>query len=51
MLAFAVVGLAVNAVSLWLLHDAQRESLNMRGAYLEVVGDLAARSRSSWRPS
>ena len=41
MLAFAVVGLAVNAVCLWLLHDAQRVSLNMRGAYLEVLGDLA----------
>jgi cobalt-zinc-cadmium efflux system protein len=41
MLAFALVGLAVNAVSLWLLRDAQRRSLNMRGAYLEVLGDLA----------
>lgn len=41
MLAVAVVGLAVNAVSLWLLRDAQGESLNMRGAYLEVLGDLA----------
>ena len=25
----------------WILHRAQRESLNMRGAYLEVLGDLA----------
>jgi cobalt-zinc-cadmium efflux system protein len=25
---------------MWLLRDAQRESLNMRGAYLEVAGDL-----------
>jgi cobalt-zinc-cadmium efflux system protein len=41
MLAFAVVGLAANAVSLFLLRNAQRESLNMRGAYLEVMGDLA----------
>jgi cobalt-zinc-cadmium efflux system protein len=41
MLAFALVGLAANAVSLYLLRDAQAESLNMRGAYLEVVGDLA----------
>ena len=32
----ATLGLAVNAVSLWLLRDAQRRSLNMRGAYLEV---------------
>jgi cobalt-zinc-cadmium efflux system protein len=41
MLAIALVGLVVNAVSLYLLRDAQRASLNMRGAYLEVVGDLA----------
>lgn len=40
MLAVALVGLAANAVSLFLLRDAQRESLNMRGAYLEVMGDL-----------
>ena len=41
MLAFAIVGLAANGVSLALLRNAQRESLNMRGAYLEVMGDLA----------
>jgi cobalt-zinc-cadmium efflux system protein len=41
MLAVAVVGLAANAVSLYLLRDAQAQSLNMRGAYLEVAGDLA----------
>ncbi|MEO5965107.1 MAG: cation diffusion facilitator family transporter [Candidatus Limnocylindrales bacterium] len=41
MLAFAVVGLTANAASLFLLRNAQRESLNMRGAYLEVMGDLA----------
>ena len=41
MLAVAVLGLGANAVSLWLLRDAQRSSLNMRGAYLEVMGDLA----------
>jgi cobalt-zinc-cadmium efflux system protein len=41
MLAVGVIGLAANAVSLFLLHDAQRNSLNMRGAYLEVMGDLA----------
>jgi cobalt-zinc-cadmium efflux system protein len=40
MLAVAVVGLAINAVSLWILRRAQRESLTMRGAYLEVMGDL-----------
>ena len=41
MLAFALVGLAANGVSLLVLRDAQAESLNMRGAYLEVMGDLA----------
>jgi cobalt-zinc-cadmium efflux system protein len=41
MLAIALVGLGVNALSLYLLHGAQRSSLNMRGAYLEVMGDLA----------
>jgi cobalt-zinc-cadmium efflux system protein len=40
MLAVAAVGLAANAVSMWLLRDGQRTSLNMRGAYLEVLGDL-----------
>jgi cobalt-zinc-cadmium efflux system protein len=40
MLAVALVGLAANAVSLILLRDAQKGSLNMRGAYLEVMGDF-----------
>jgi cobalt-zinc-cadmium efflux system protein len=41
MLAVALVGLAANAVSLYVLRHAQRDSLNMRGAYLEVMGDFA----------
>ena len=41
MLAVAVVGLGANAISLWVLRKAQGHSLNMRGAYLEVLGDLA----------
>ena len=40
MLAVALGGGAANGVSLWLLRRAQGESLNMRGAYLEVMGDL-----------
>ncbi|MHB8960251.1 MAG: cation diffusion facilitator family transporter [Candidatus Limnocylindrales bacterium] len=40
MLAVALLGLAANAVSMFLLRDAQRGSLNMRGAYLEVMGDF-----------
>ncbi len=41
MLGVALLGLAANAVSLMLLRDAHHLSLNMRGAYLEVMGDLA----------
>ena len=40
MLAVAVIGLLANGASLVVLRDAQRESLAMRGAYLEVMGDL-----------
>jgi cobalt-zinc-cadmium efflux system protein len=40
MLTVALVGLVANAVSMWLLRRGQAESLNLRGAYLEVLGDL-----------
>jgi cobalt-zinc-cadmium efflux system protein len=40
MLAVAVVGGAANLVSLLVLHGGHTESLNVRGAYLEVLGDL-----------
>jgi cobalt-zinc-cadmium efflux system protein len=40
MLVFAVVGLLANALSLSLLRGRRERSLNMRGAYLEVLGDL-----------
>jgi cobalt-zinc-cadmium efflux system protein len=40
MLAVAVMGLIANLVSARLLIEGQRASLNMRGAYLEVLGDL-----------
>ncbi len=40
MLVFALVGLVANAASLAVLRGGQAESLNMRGAYLEVLGDL-----------
>ncbi|SDS90376.1 cobalt-zinc-cadmium efflux system protein [Nocardioides scoriae] len=39
MLVFAVGGLAANLVSLALLAARRGESLNMRGAFLEVLGD------------
>ncbi|GAA4451711.1 cation diffusion facilitator family transporter [Phytohabitans houttuyneae] len=40
MLAVAVAGLLANLVAFWLLRSGARESLNVRGAYLEVLGDL-----------
>ncbi|MEY9210662.1 cation transporter [Thermobifida halotolerans] len=40
MLAFSAAGLVANLVGLALLHRGQAESLNLRGAYLEVLGDL-----------
>lgn len=41
MLVVAVGGLVVNLVSWWLLRNGSEESLNVRGAYMEVVADLA----------
>lgn len=41
MTVVALVGLAGNGVSLWLLRDAQATSLNARGAFLEVLSDFA----------
>ncbi len=40
MLVVASFGLLVNLVAAWLLMEAQKSSLNMRGAYLEVMSDL-----------
>ncbi len=40
MMVVALIGLVANGVSLWLLSIAQRTSINARGAYLEVLGDL-----------
>jgi cobalt-zinc-cadmium efflux system protein len=40
MLVVATVGLTVNLVSFRLLREGARESLNVRGAYLEVLGDM-----------
>ncbi|MFN7985462.1 MAG: cation diffusion facilitator family transporter [Vicinamibacterales bacterium] len=39
MLAIAVVGLAVNGITLFALHG-QHEGLNVKGAYFEVLSDL-----------
>ena len=40
MLAVAVGGLLVNAASAFILHPTHGHSLNARGAYLHVLGDL-----------
>ncbi|HKX16108.1 MAG TPA: cation diffusion facilitator family transporter, partial [Propionibacteriaceae bacterium] len=40
MLAVAVVGVLANLAGLLVLRPAQAKSLNMRGAYLEVLSDL-----------
>jgi cobalt-zinc-cadmium efflux system protein len=42
MLAVAAGGLVANLIAFRLLHAGARESLNVRGAYLEVLGDLLA---------
>ena len=39
MLVVAVLGLAINLVSFWLLREGADESLNVEGAYLEVLAD------------
>ena len=39
LIVFGVIALAANAVSLLLLRQGQAESLNLRGAFLEVASD------------
>ena len=40
MLGIALVGLGVNAISLVVLRDSASESLNVKGAYFEVLSDF-----------
>ena len=40
MLVVAVLGLLVNIAAFWVLHGADRENLNIRGALLHVLGDM-----------
>jgi cobalt-zinc-cadmium efflux system protein len=40
MLAVSVAGLITNVISAKLLHSSAHESMNVRGAYLHVLGDL-----------
>lgn len=39
MLVFALVGFASNLTGVFLLHDGSKASLNVRGAFLNVLGD------------
>lgn len=40
MLVFALIGLVANVIGIRILHAGAQESLNVKGAYLEVLGDL-----------
>lgn len=40
MLIAAIIGAVANVISLLILQSGQKESINIRGAYLEVLGDL-----------
>ncbi|MDA8372054.1 MAG: cation diffusion facilitator family transporter [Nocardiopsaceae bacterium] len=42
MMVVAAFGLAMNIAALFILRAGQKESLNVRGAYLEVMGDALA---------
>lgn len=39
MTAIAVGGLVINLIAAWLLHGGHQDNLNMRGAWLHVMGD------------
>src|SRR5947207_525726 len=40
MLAIAVIGLLINLASFWILHGAERDNVNIKGAMLHVLGDM-----------
>ncbi len=40
MMIVAIAGLVANLVAAWLLHPQDGDSINVRGAYLHVLGDL-----------
>ncbi|WP_028822523.1 cation diffusion facilitator family transporter [Propionimicrobium lymphophilum] len=41
MMVVGVLGLAINVISIFILHSGSKESLNVKGAYLEVISDAA----------
>lgn len=42
MLIAAALGFLINGIAVWLLHGVREGSLNVRGAYLHVLGDMLA---------
>lgn len=42
MFVIAVIGLTVNGATAWLLHDVAGDDLNVKGAFLHVLSDLAS---------
>jgi len=40
MFIIAMIGLVVNLVTAWILHGASKESLNIKSAFLHMLGDL-----------
>jgi cobalt-zinc-cadmium efflux system protein len=42
MLVIALLGFLINGIAVWLLHGVREGSLNVRGAYLHVLGDMLA---------
>jgi cobalt-zinc-cadmium efflux system protein len=40
MLGVAAAGLIINVISAWILHRGSQDNMNVRGAYLHVLGDL-----------
>ncbi len=40
MMGIAIGGLFVNLIALWLLHSSRDANINMRGAWLHLLGDL-----------
>ena len=44
MVLIAGVGLVVNVISVWLLHDSYHTNLNLRGGFLHVLSDLLGSS-------
>jgi cobalt-zinc-cadmium efflux system protein len=42
MMGIAILGFVINGFAVWLLHGVREGSLNIRGAYLHVLGDMLA---------